>query len=173
METRELLDALGYSGSPNCLTGRELEFAPDYGHVFRRATEGAGLEAVYCLRPPAAHDAAHEVVPVSYVCKADSYERADEIHRLVWNQNVVPFLVVLAPQGVRVYTGFERQDRPGKRQYLIESDIASVSARLSAVSSDSIDSGNIWDELGERARRRGVVSNGACCAISKGSRKFS
>lgn len=156
METRELLDALGYSGSPNCLTGRELEFAPDYGHIFRRATEGAGLEAVYCLRPPAGNDDAHAVVPVSYVCKADSYERADEIHRLVWNQNVVPFVVVLAPQGVRVYTGFERQDRPGKQQYLIESDIASVALRLSAVSSDSIDSGNIWDELGECAppRRR-------------------
>jgi len=156
METRELLDALGYTGSPHCLTGRELEFAPDYGHVFRRATEGAGLEAVYCLRPPTGHDAAHDVVPVSYVCKADSYERADEIHRLVWNQNVVPFLVVLAPQGVRVYTGFERQDRPGKRQYLIESDIASVSSRLSVVSSASIDSGNIWEKLGDCAppRRR-------------------
>ena len=78
METRELLDALGYSGSPNCLTGHALEFAPDYGHVFRRATEGAGLQAVYCLRPPTYDATAHEVVPVSYVCKADSYERADE-----------------------------------------------------------------------------------------------
>ncbi len=150
METRDLLDALGYSGSPNCLTGGQLHFAPDYGHVFRRAAEGAGLEAVYCLRA-SAQNPAHEVIPVSYVCKATSYEHADEIHRLVWNQNVVPFLVVLAPQGVRVYTGFERQDRPGKRQHLLESDIAGVASRLAVVSSASIDSGNIWDHLGERA----------------------
>lgn len=151
METRELLDALGYAGSPNCLTGRELQFAPDYGHVFRRASEGAGLEAVYCLRPAGEHHGSDEVIPVSYVCKATSYEHADEIHRLVWNQNVVPFLVVLAPQGVRVYTGFERQ-KTGKRQHLLEADISDVASRLAALSAPSIDSGRIWDDLGERAR---------------------
>lgn len=151
-ETRKLLDALGYSGSPNCLTGRELQFAPDFGHVFRRAAEGAGLDAVYCLKPSPGQDLGHELIPVSYVCKATSYEHADEIHRLVWNQNVVPFLVVLAPQGVRVYTGFERQDKPGKRQHLLESDLAGVASRLAIVSSASIDSGSIWDHLGERVR---------------------
>jgi len=151
METRELLDALGYTGSPNCLTGWELRFAPDYGHVFRRASEGAGLEAVYCLRPSGEHHAGKEMIPVSYVCKATSYEHSDEIHRLVWNQNVVPFLVVLAPQGVRVYTGFERQ-KAGKRQHLLEADIADVASRLVVLSAPSIDSGRIWDDLGERAR---------------------
>lgn len=155
METQELLDALGYAASANCLTGRALQFAPDYGHVFRRATEGAGLEAVYCLRPPQTDTtSSDEVIPVSYVCKARSYEHADEIHRLVWNQNVVPFLLVLAPQGVRVYTGFERQERPGKRQHLLECDLAGVTARLAAVSAAAIDSGGVWDQLGERARPR-------------------
>lgn len=152
METREFLDALDYTGSPNCLTGRELQFAPDYGHVFRRASEGAGLEAVYCLRPSGEYQAGEDVIPVSYVCKATSYEHADEIHRLVWNQNVVPFLAVLAPQGVRVYTGFERQDKPGKRQHLLQADIADVASRLAVLSAPSIDSGRIWDDLGEHAR---------------------
>ena len=158
METRELLDALGYTGSPNCLTGSELKHAPDYGHIFRRATEGAGLEAVYCLRAPAPDwDAMANVIPVSYVCQAESFERADEIHRLVWNQNVVPFLIVLAPQGVRVYTGFERREGASKRHHLLESDFAEIRSRLDAVSSASIDSGSVWDRLGDRVRPQGRV----------------
>jgi len=158
METRELLDALGYGDSPNCLTGSELKHAPDYGHVFRRATEGAGLEAVYCLRPPASgSDHLDDVIPVSYVCKADSFEHADAIHQLVWNQSVAPFLIVLAPQGVRVYTGFERREDASNRQHLLESDLADVASRLDAVSSASIDSGSVWDRLGDQARPQGRV----------------
>src|SRR5947209_3220454 len=152
METRELLDALGYTGSANCLTDQALQFAPDYGHVFRRASDGAGLEAVYCLRQPRTEASPAEVIPVTYVCRASSYEQADEIHRLVWNQNVVPFLIVLAPHGVRVYTGFERQEGAGKRQHLLESDLAGVASRLAVMSAASIDSRGIWEHLGERAR---------------------
>jgi hypothetical protein len=151
MDTQPLLDALGYNGSPNCLTGDQLRHAPDYGHVFRRAIAGAGLQAVYCLRTPASGAIPPEVIPVSYVCKADSYEDADAIHRLVWNQNVIPFLIVMAPQGVRVYAGFEHEQRRGTRQHLLESDLREVSSRLAVLSSASIDSGSVWDHLAERA----------------------
>jgi N-6 DNA Methylase len=151
METDALLEALGYSGSPNCLTGRELRHAPDYGHVFRRAAAGAGLQAVYCLRSEASGNRTG-VIPVTYVCKATSYEHADEIHRLVWNQNVVPFLVVLAPQGVRVYTGFERQNAGKKAQHLFDSQLRDVANQLAVLSASSIDSGRVWDQLSDRAR---------------------
>lgn len=156
METRELLAALGYIGSEHCLTGQALRFAPDYGHIFRRAADGpTGLEAVYCLRRSASDTTAPtDLIPISYVCRASSFEDADEVHRLVWNQNVVPFLVVLAPQGVRVYTGFDREERPGQRQHLIESELRNAASRLASLSAASIDSGSVWDELGERAHPR-------------------
>lgn len=158
MDTDALLESLGYDSSSTCLRGRELEHAPDYGHVFRRAKERAGLEAVYCLRPPTSSRDARgpaSVAPVSYVCKAASFEQAEELHRLVWNQNVVPFLIVLAPHEVRVYTGF---DRPSKKTAapegacIIKSDLDQVASKLAALSAQSIDSGAVWDRLGEHVR---------------------
>ena len=136
METLALLDGLGYASSPNCLQGEALQHAPDFGHVFRRAKERTGLQAVYCLRPP---DSGREdrgpssVTPVSYVCKAASFEEAEKLHRLVWNQNVVPFLIVLAPSEVRVYTGFDRPSKEGARPdggCIIKSDFDQVGAKL-------------------------------------------
>src|SRR5882672_12140511 len=127
METADLLESLGYSKSRNCVRGEDLAHAPEFGHVFRRAQESSSLQAVYCLRPPPGEQIARSI-PVSYVCKATSFDQADEIHRLVWNQNVVPFLIVLAPQGVRVYTGFERKSS-NSRQCLIESSISDVASK--------------------------------------------
>jgi hypothetical protein len=155
MDTRRLLDVLGYTGSPNCLRGRELSHAPDYGHVFRRASESAGLDAVYCVDVPAAKTgrSVSASIPVSYVCKAESFEEADRIHRLVWNQNVVPFLIVLAPQGVRLYAGFERQRGGGAHSAcFIETDLDGAATQLAALTSNSIDSGMVWGELGDRVR---------------------
>src|SRR5438552_15325240 len=142
METRDLLDALGYIGSAHCLTGQALRFAPDFGHIFRRAADGpAGLEAVYCLRPSERDATAADLIPISYVCRAGSFEDADEVHRLVWNQNVVPFLVVLAPQGIRAYTGFDREERPGKRQHLLLApDLSDPAARLASLPAAPLDS---------------------------------
>ena len=39
----------------------------------------------------------------------DSEEAASKIHELVWNQDVVPFLLVHFPLGVRLYSGFRCQ----------------------------------------------------------------
>ena len=35
----ELIDELGYEGSPNFVTGNELGRVPGYGHIFRRAQQ--------------------------------------------------------------------------------------------------------------------------------------
>ena len=158
MDTDALLQSLGYDSSSTCLRGQELEHAPDYGHVFRRAQERAGLEAVYCLRPPKSgrrNAGSSSVTPVSYVCRATSFDEAEKIHRLVWNQNVVPFLIVFAPHEVRVYTGF---DRPSKKATgrdagcIIESELDQVTSKLAALSAQSIDSGAVWDRLGHHVR---------------------
>lgn len=158
MDSNALLRSLGYDCSSTCLRGKELEHAPEYGHVFRRAKGRAGLEAVYCLRPPKSgrrDDASSSLTPISYVCKAASFEEAERLHRLVWNQNVVPFVIVLAPDGVRVYTGF---DRPSKKTagrdagYIIKSNLDEVASKLAALSAQSIDSGAVWDRLGRHVR---------------------
>jgi hypothetical protein len=104
IETTDLIEALGYDRSPNFLrAGRtELDTAPAFGHIFRRAAKYRGLQGVYTLRPPQISPAAPPI-PVLYVCEAPSDDESDKTHRLVWNQDVVPFLLVTTPTSVRLY----------------------------------------------------------------------
>ncbi len=159
METSDLLGKLGYA-APNCLQGRELARAPDYGHVFRRATDanGIGLQAVYCLRqPPQSQrpNPTHSLVPITYVCRAATLADADRVHRLVWNQSVAPFVIVLAQDGIRLYSGFERaSDSHSSAQsaLLAEATLSDAAKKLHALSAESIDSGEVWDKWGARLR---------------------
>src|SRR5437667_4955276 len=105
MKTAELLKELGYSDSPNFLPLRKLSNDPQHAHIFRRAVKLCALQGVYVLRedPKSARSVA---TPVVYVAEASSEAEADAIHRQVWNQNIVPFLIVRTPVGLRLYDGF-------------------------------------------------------------------
>jgi hypothetical protein len=46
-------------------------------------------------------------VPTVFVCQAKTEQEAREIHRKVWNQNAVPFLLVISTGWVRLYPGFQ------------------------------------------------------------------
>ena len=108
MTITDTLQALDYHDSPNFLRADrgELDHVTDYGHVFRKAVKKPlSLHGVYALSDRPSDDEA-PIVPAVYVCKANSEKEAEHIHRLVWNQNVVPFLLVHTPQGVRAYSGF-------------------------------------------------------------------
>ncbi len=153
MDLASLLDELGYSDSPHFLRRgtAELSTAPDFGHVFRKATrEPCHLEGVYTLRRT--HDSKTEpLVPVVYVCRADSEKAADKIHSLVWNQDVVPFLLVSSPHGLRLYSGFRCQPQ----KHGLERGVLRALARFNEVSelaesfhSDAIDSGKLWRDWG-------------------------
>lgn len=120
--------------------------------------ETAGLKAVYTLRPPSTIQEAapgRTLVPITYVCRASTLDEADRIHRLVWNQSVAPFVVVLAPQGVRLYSGFESPSRAGRTRHapmLVKDDLANAVRALRDLSAASIDSGEVWDKWGAMIR---------------------
>ncbi len=117
----QLINELGYAGSPNFVTGDDLRRVPGYGHIFRRAQQprkegekSCGLRGVYALRQRPSDELVlgqGSLTPVVYVCEAESETEADHIHRLVWNQDVVPFLIVGTPQNIRVYSGFGHRHR--------------------------------------------------------------
>src|SRR5436190_18461876 len=105
MTLDELLAALGYKGSPHFLRrgdGR-FESEPGYGHIFRRGEDRAEdeskkrwqVEGVYGLRD--VESTPERFVPIVYVCKAVDEHAALELHRLVWNQDVVPYVIVHDP----------------------------------------------------------------------------
>jgi len=154
MNLKTLLDKLGYSDSPNFLRRgtKALETAPDYAHIFRHA-EGnpCRLQGVYTLQPPEGNGA--QIVPVVYVCEADTEEFADELHRLVWNQDVVPFIIVYTPQGIKVYSGFrfqrgKRGEASGVLRQLTQFN--QISSIVELFQASSIDDGQIWKKWGSK-----------------------
>ncbi len=151
MQVSDLSRRLGYIDSPNFLGSRQAVFqkTPDFGHIFRRARAGAGLQGVYVLRPSEA--AAEAVVPVVYVCRAPTLQKADEIHRLVWNQDVVPFLMVHTRAGIRLYSGFRHvRAEQGTLEGVLATltDFNRLDDVLGDFSAESIDNGSLWRNRG-------------------------
>jgi len=86
---------LGYEDSPNFLLAEEdFPHAQELGYVLRKAQTACGLKGVYVLR--AANDSASPT-PVLYFCQANTEAKAQAIHKHVWNQGIVPFILVRAP----------------------------------------------------------------------------
>jgi len=91
--------------SSSFLDRRSLLRCLDFAHVFRKAIDNCSLRGAYLLADSAT-GARNAPTPVVYVAEAVTDDAASKIHRLVWNQGVVPFLIVRTPLGVRVYSGF-------------------------------------------------------------------
>ncbi len=161
MQQVDLLKKLNYDRSPNFLRAGEgeLETALAYGHIFRLAIRERRLRGVYALRQPNA-SGTMPVIPIVYVCDADTDDEADLTHRLVWNQDVVPFLIVQTPQSVRLYFGFRHQRRrDGTVDGLLRvpRTASGMAALVEDFQAESIDSGSIWRNWGEEVRPEGRV----------------
>lgn len=153
MDLATFLDELGYSDSPHFLRRGtvELRTAPDFGHIFRKATaKPCHLEGVYTLSRT--HESKTEpLVPVVYVCRAESEQAADTIHELVWNQDVVPFILVHSRRGVSLYSGFRCEPlKNGLERGVLKSlmHFNQVSKLAESFHADAIDSGKLWRDWG-------------------------
>lgn len=153
-----LIHELGYDDSPNFLTGGSLEQIPSHAHIFRRAKENCGLIGAYALRQNAAR-LDGSTVPVVYVCEAESEEDSRLVHRHVWNQDVVPFVIVRTSQNVRIYSGFgypEVTDSAARttKRILDEAVTANEIATklVPSFHADRIDDGQLWREKGQFVR---------------------
>ena len=157
MDLPKILDQLGYTDSPHHFLRRdsaELRTAPEFGHVFRKALkEPCQLEGVYTLRRDP-EDQSTPLVPVMYVCRANSEESARKVHELVWNQDVVPFVLVHSPEKVRFYSGFRCQPKRSEslQQGVLRvlSSFNEVAELAESIGADAIDSGKIWREWGNQ-----------------------
>ncbi len=154
MDVRDLIDALGYDKSLSFITSDKFDADPSKAHVFRRARERCGLKGVYALTDRGERGGVPGVTPVVYVCDSeDAKDKAkkdpDELHRLVWNQNTTPFLVVVTASQVRLYPGFQYD--PEKPPIRIENTIDKAVAALRGLDLDaeSIDQGAVWQSMGK------------------------
>lgn len=158
MTLDDLLEKLGYHGSPQFLRrgdGR-FETEPGLGHIFRRGEDKNEdvqkqrwhVEGVYGLRDT--NQNSERFVPIVYVCRAADGAAAQELHRKVWNQDVVPYVIVHEPSGVRVYAGFhfdERGETDSQRGVIKAlTDFDRVDSIIKLFSAATIDEGKIWQD---------------------------
>jgi len=145
----QLLDQLGYTQSQNYRSTNESSQEPLTEHLFRAARK-AGVQGAYVFQTSPPEQKILPPRPAVYVAEAKTRKEAREIHQRLWNLGNAPFLVILLPNEIRVYTGFDFSLGNEKKGLVYEiQDIAmltfeSIREKLIDFGSDSIDSGKIW-----------------------------
>lgn len=162
METTDLIEELGYSASPHFLPFEKFGEVPEHAQVFRKAFTHSSVQGVYLLRDDSRPKSSSTPTPVVYVAQAETETEAAAIHKRVWNQNIVPFLIVRTPKGIRLYSGFSYDEnlRPaGEREGVLAELIQfhEVSVRLAAFRASAIDDGQLWRTFGEKVNTEGRV----------------
>ncbi len=164
MSVDEIVGRLGYDQSPNFLRESDFGYVPGYSHLFRRATGRCHLKGVYTLKDEPGQGGLN-VVPLVYVCEEAVDAAPGEVHRLVWNQNVVPFVLVVARDVVRLYSGFsygasvQTDASAAGREGVLSAAVAfnRVASELGSVRAEAIDRGDVWRDWERQVDPRGRV----------------
>jgi hypothetical protein len=152
MNCQELIIQLGYKDNPAFLQEERLAEHPGYSFFFSQAEKmekEAKFHGVYALvNNLEGGIASSTITPVVYVFEADNETIASQIHKKVWCQNTVPYVIVTTPKNVRLYSGFEYdRNKSDEEQVLaVAKNANEILGKLSAFTATAIDSGNIWKE---------------------------
>lgn len=143
---------LGYTDSPNFLSAEEsFPRTQELGYVLRKAKTECGLKGVYVLR---SEEVNASPIPIVYFCQAATEAEASLIHKHVWNQGTVPFVLVQTPAHLRLYSGFLYQtssvagtENAGILKAAV--DFNDVMDQLAEFQASAIDDGTIWKAWGD------------------------
>src|SRR5713101_506419 len=140
-----LLQELNYEQSSH-YRSHVSEFEPETAHLFRAARD-AGVSGIYVFQAsPAISQKVVVDRPAVYIAQAKDLKHAQSIHRSLWNLFYAPYLIVLLPQQVRVYTGFKYAEKDPNKGFLDEFPLNDLRLRLAEFSSEAIDTGRIWQK---------------------------
>ena len=140
-----VLDALDYNKSPYYLKTTQ-KHEPEVASLFSSA-RNTGVDGIYVFQTSNKKDAAFSVKPAVYVAEARTPDEARLIHRNLWNLGQTPFLIVVLPTHIRVYTGFDysqRDDNVGIVESGVALDRKSILKQLADFCAESINNGQLW-----------------------------
>jgi type I restriction-modification system DNA methylase subunit len=149
-----VLDDLGYSASQHFLPAAKANHLPpsELTYGLRAALETCaqlcgvgtdlGFKGVYVLQ----EEPKSLAIPIVYVVRVDSNSAAQKVHRFVWNQNLVPFLIVESPATIRLYPGFAYDRQNDDSLVEVAANTASILERLAAFHADAINEGVVWSQ---------------------------
>ena len=145
----DLIEALGYRNGIGLIDlPKASSQSTGYAYLFRRAYEECRVKSVYTLTSPDQTG----IVPLVYLADAESEPEAAEIHRKVWNQNLVPFLIVSTPERYVLYSGFRYELDKSAKEREIEEIVKGARVSLGhfrGLEAQSIADGSIWTHRGK------------------------
>ena len=106
-----------------------------YGsYVFRTSAKNENGEALLAPRPAV------------HVVKAQNQEQAILIRKKLWNLGSAPFIIIILPERVLVYSGFDYDDKKQDGDAIYQPVLSSseISKHLKSFYASEIDSGAIW-----------------------------
>jgi hypothetical protein len=119
-------------------------------HLFRAAKK-AGVQGAYLFQTSPPDRKILPPRPAVYVAEARTRDEAREIHQKLWNLGNAPFLIVLLPNEIRVYTGFnfsvedESNGLVKEIGGIVDLTFENIRDKLTDFRADSIDSGRLWE----------------------------
>ncbi len=151
LELQDILSLLGYSQSPH-YRHDSAQFEPETAHLFR-AARTVGVDGIYVFQSSSGGMAPDlPSRPAVYVAQATTVEEAREIHRSLWNLGSAPFLLILLPDQIRIYTGFDYEHASSSTSddergllHRLSNDQSTAAASLALFTAESIDTGRIWE----------------------------
>ncbi|MCP4214218.1 MAG: hypothetical protein GY765_06155, partial [bacterium] len=152
-----LLHKLEYNRSPHyCRVKTDEPPHPASAHLFRTA-KTLNVAGIYVFERaphgdtlqdgevPGYSKSHHAPAPAVYVVEAEDVTAARKIHRKLWNLYFAPFAIILLPDQVRVYTGFNYSEEKDNDGLLEEAkNIGDLERILEALKATAIDTGMVW-----------------------------
>lgn len=164
-----LLSVLGYEQNVRYYPLNKFSNLPSSSHLSRiisRINKNAEeqtkdevmhVHGAYFIKTNPEDEITSHLRPVVFVAQASSVKEARELHRDLWNSSSAPFIIILLPDQIRVYTGFD-YERDNENQGFIDrieyqetnlfGELASITIEaMNKYSAEAIDSGSIWQIL--------------------------
>ena len=144
-----LVSTLGYKDSPLFSEERSPEIVDVVNRHSVREAFDVGVRGVYFFKTQP-HESPKDasIRPAVYIAEAETAEKAREIHRKLWNQGTTPFLIIVLPTQIRVYTGFAyHPDKPEIGEIIAPIDEPTgdiIAHALAMFHANAINRGEIW-----------------------------